>query len=647
MPANYSRNMKKFGRSLRLIVWLGAWMIENASLASSAEPPKIPTDATVPSAVSKALAQSPSQARMESLRAAVLQWATTDPQASLAWVQNFTKDFEQWQLTNAILGAWTQHEPIAAAAYALGLPPEKRRSWESLRQVVMFWSRNDPRATLAWVQKLTSGLEQRDLLNLTVSGWASREPEAAAAFAMAFPGGSQRTMLVQSAVSNWALSDPAAAFAFLHSSPPDSANVELAQEVIRRWGFREPAAALDHLDELPPASNRSVMRSVIVGSWAEKDPAAALQYALTVGDRERDELLYTTARGLAQSFKVDAAAKFASALPEGDFKTRALADLATALGPTKPKEAVALLTQLPPGLAKTSAVEFVALDIGRRDPREAMTLIDNTLPPGEHRDGVRANLIPLWAITDFDGAVAWLRNLASSVGRDRIASRLGEEWAQRDPQGAFAFMQSMSDSAALYGFQEPLAKHWAAADPKAARESVSKLPPGRLRDSWVVRLTSQLVYSNPRDVADLIATLSNTQAQLDAAQSLAFRWTQSDPTAAATWAAALPVGAVRNFVVPRVALTLFETDREAAFRFVRPLPSDFARDDALKHLIVRIEPPELAAEWLPEIRNDQVRNETIISFASAWLQRDRAAAETWLEKQSLSALTLQRIHNAR
>jgi hypothetical protein len=77
------------------------------------------------------------------------------------------------------------------------------------------------------------------------------------------------------------------------------------------------------------------------------------------------------------------------------------------------------------------------------------------------------------------------------------------------------------------------------------------------------------------------------------------------------------------------------------------LPNDFARDDALKDLIVRIESPERAAEWLPEIRNDQVRDETLISVASAWLQRDRPAAETWLEKQSLSATMLQRIHSAR
>ena len=126
--------------------------------------------------ISKALAQPAGQMRMESLRIAVQAWAATDPLAALAWVQNFTNGFEQQQLTNAILVVWTLHEPIAAATYALGLPPEKRARWESLRQVVMFWSRHEPRATLAWVQKLAPGVEQSDLINLTVGGWAPREP---------------------------------------------------------------------------------------------------------------------------------------------------------------------------------------------------------------------------------------------------------------------------------------------------------------------------------------------------------------------------------------------------------------------------------------------------------------------------------------
>lgn len=267
--------MKNIPRSLKLIVWLGVWILGSLTEAGSAEPTKNPAGAEVlPVEVSKALAQPMGRERWRALRAAVQGWAAADSRAALAWAQDSTKGFEQQQLTNAILAVWTRHEPMAAATFALGLPLEKRQSWESLRQVVMLWSRNDPRAALAWAQKLDPGTERNDLIHLSVDGWASREPAAAAAFALAYPPGIDRVILLNTVAKEWLRVDPEPAWKFTKSLPADATTPDTLRQLLDDWGSRDPATALSHAEELPDLIKRSSMQNFLMGLLGAEGPCS-------------------------------------------------------------------------------------------------------------------------------------------------------------------------------------------------------------------------------------------------------------------------------------------------------------------------------------------------------------------------------------
>jgi len=411
--------------------------------------------------VSKALAQPAGQVRLMSLRAAVQAWAATDPRAALAWVQNFTKDFEQWQLTNAILGAWTVHEPVAAATYALGLPQEKRRSWESLRQVVMFWSRNEPRAALAWVQNLQPGSERNDLVNVTVGSWAQREPEAASAFARGYPPGRDRTVLLSIVLDAWTNQDPAAAWTFANTLPPDTFQPSMMQELLGHWGARDPVAALSHVNELSDSSNRPFMQDMLVGQLAAKDLSEGLAYARKLTGAPRDSALYQIAKTLADHDLKTATTVSAEISPgvwqkyAGEMLADAQGKIAIAAAAKNPGEAIKLISQIPKGRQRSNAILFVALEIAKHDPRAAMALAD-AYPEADESEGVRANALPVWAMNDFDAAVTWARQLSLGVSRDRIASRLADQWAERNPSEAFVFMQTLADSNSRNDFQRRL-----------------------------------------------------------------------------------------------------------------------------------------------------------------------------------------------
>lgn len=382
MPANHPRKMNRIGRLLQLVVWLGVWMSQILPVARSAEPVEIPAGAEIlPGEISKALGQPAGQNRQKSLRIAVQAWGATDPRAALTWVQNSTNGFEQWQLTNAILGVWTQHEPTAAATYALGLPPEKRRSWESLRQVVMFWSRKEPQAALAWVQQLDPGIERNDLISLSVAGWAPREPEAASAFALGYPPGRERIMLVNTVAREWLRVDPDSAWKFAMSLPSDAARAALLHELLEYWGSRDPASALSHANELPDPAQRRSMQDWLVGRLAEKDRASALAYARKLTGRERESALYQIANFLADQ-DPNAAAMIAAEIAPGEGQkyvgemlAGGLGKIAIATAAKNPGEAIKLISQIPKGRQRSHAILFVALEIANHDPRAAMALI--------------------------------------------------------------------------------------------------------------------------------------------------------------------------------------------------------------------------------------------------------------------------------
>lgn len=596
---------------------------------------------TPPEAVTKVLAQPASREKTKALREAARQWAASDPRAALAWAQKGTVGFEQQQMTNTILAVWTSKEPAAAATYALGFPPEKRASWESLRQVMNLWGRKEPQAAIAWVQKLDPGNERNDLTNRVVDGWALLEPEAAAAFALSQPPGRERTSLLYTAASGWIYKDPAAAWKFAISLPAETFAPVQMQDLFGTWGQRDPATALAHVNELPDPAKRRSTQDWLVARLAEKDPAAALDHARKLAGAERDSALYQVAKMQANRDPKTAAAIAAEIAPGegqkyvGEMLASGQGEIALSKAATDPAAAIALLDQIPPGRQKNFAIENVALAIARRDPRRGMALVD-TIPDAAEADGVRENLLPIWAMSDFEGAVAWMRQLPAGAARDRIASRLGYQWAKQNPREALEFMPSLADSAARSYFQGQLAEQWLAVDPAGVRAAAIGLAPGKIRDEFIGCLLRRPKGLSQREAVELLPSLSGGDVLPEAVERVVMPWAKSDAPAAAAWAVALPPGPLRYVALPKVVVRLAAADRSAVMGLLRKLPEDDARDLAISYFTRQLsQSPDLADEWIAQIRDEKVRQATVYDFAFEWLRRDRGAAEAWLAKQKI------------
>jgi hypothetical protein len=91
-----------------------------------------------------------------------------------------------------------------------------------------------------------------------------------------------------------------------------------------------------------------------------------------------------------------------------------------------------------------------------------------------------------------------------------------------------------------------------------------------------------------------------------------------------------------------VAQTWAGKDAAAASDWLRTLPADDARARTAEAYVLKAadQHPELAAQWVAFMTNEQKRNQQIEKIGQQWLKKDPAAAQAWLETtRSSSAQT--------
>lgn len=142
-------------------------------------------------------------------------WASSDPQAALAWAQQHDSGpgFSSHFAASGAINGWWQKDPAAAEAYvASHLTTQADRQLASSLASSIFES--DPKHALEWVNSLpdVDARRQADSILVHQLGWT--DPKAAVEWAASLPQ-DVRLSVFNSAVSAWAQNNPAAAAEWL------------------------------------------------------------------------------------------------------------------------------------------------------------------------------------------------------------------------------------------------------------------------------------------------------------------------------------------------------------------------------------------------------------------------------------------------
>jgi hypothetical protein len=289
-------------------------------------------------------------------------------------------------------------------------------------------------------------------------------------------------------------------------------------------------------------------------------------------------------------------------------------------------------------------------------------------------DGGDTELVLLatwWARFDPEAAHRW----TSSDWRAAYGSVLGalfRSWARSEPEKAwnralaltFAGHRELATDAAITGWDESgqpglveFVRALPAGPPQqrvaevlARRRVVSLGAQGALRwveelpdDEFKTVLLTRIASSVAR--ADARAAAAWAEPQIAAAKRptglprrIGTRWIHQDPQATLAWLASLPAGEDRNDGVTESFRDWLKRDPAAARAWIESTEMEAWNEPAFglyARSAIAYEDPLKALQMVARITDQPLRDYLTTVIARAWLERDRDAADAWIQQADL------------
>ncbi|MGJ8695201.1 MAG: hypothetical protein ACSHYF_02710 [Verrucomicrobiaceae bacterium] len=246
------------------------------------------------------------------LFAALSRWATLDPAAAQAWLENYAipSDVSRFYLNAALIRGLARRDPDQALSLLLTQPksPERtgsldfilgawaRQSTASLFQALTQFPKSDPALRLAAFKKALTHLHPDSLAEATsfsanlppeeqqifrqalASKWAQRDPEAALAWAADLTEPNQRALSLAAVTTHWARHDPLAASQWLDQNP-ESPALDLSARAIA-WSTigLDPSRAFAQITKIHSDSLRQQSFEQISRFWIAAQPETARNF---------------------------------------------------------------------------------------------------------------------------------------------------------------------------------------------------------------------------------------------------------------------------------------------------------------------------------------------------------------------------------
>ena len=252
-----------------------------------------------------------------------------------------------------LLGKWTQLDPQGAITFVNSKGREEK--WIGTSAVLQTWTRADAAAAVTWAQ--ANGKDAKDS-----EGGPGGGP----------PGGTSPISIVLSQLAHSDL-DRALSVATTETFDRRSRTLDtLANELVSQRGLDGARTALDGM---AAGSLRDGLTAQLAGKFAEKDAPAAVAWAF--------------------------------ALPEGDAKSRALADTISEWAKKDAAAAGAFMAKLPATAEADRSRESYANAVAQKDPQGALAWA-TTISDKERQQRAVESVARAWVKQDAPAATAWI-----------------------------------------------------------------------------------------------------------------------------------------------------------------------------------------------------------------------------------------------
>ena len=498
--------------------------------------------------------------RRRAFRAALLaEWATTNPQAALAFlsekdsgnVKQFIREWLRVDPQAAISGLLAGDEktrgnlrgvlndiaslaPARLAEVVAALPKSDSR-WDTTAQdAFAIFAQKDAAAARAAAESVTGPLRGQALAGVA-KAWAEKDGPAALGWAQAMPAGEARDAAMKAVLVGWAKTDPIAALEKIDLVPPGGEQGYFASDVgarvLREASARDWDATTTWLREHPGKLGTSSLNGMmgVLSHRLDVDPAGTMRSLAQSGLPMLGQVLGNSLlnEGYGQH---DAIWQWLDQQPENDFTRGARSSLLNAMAWRDPDTALAYLEKIP-----DTADGRELLQNGTRALINGGTQMDRFEDLlGKISPKLRPYLLEAGIGNGHVDPEKWIPRLAelSADQRANAVAPFASSWAANDPQAAIAWASSLTDPAQREQALGSAMTTWATADIYESSQWVNSLSPGKTRDIAAQNLARSLTNSSPEAAWTWALSVQTPENRMNALQLAYMGLTQKDPAMA-------------------------------------------------------------------------------------------------------------------
>jgi hypothetical protein len=321
-------------------------------------------------------------------------------------------------------------------------------------------------------------------------------------------------------------------------------------------------------------------------------------------------------------------------------RNRALLAFIDQLGPGDFEAAVAYFRSL--GITDSRSGEYALLlsAWAKADPLAALTYAKaNT-----NNRFATNTILTSWASIDPEAAIRWAQANHEGDEANPYLAGIIRSLAASDPIRATQLLTGMPRSQERGEALDAMLPHLLTQSADAARTWISGLADESLRDGAMMRSATQLAVTDPAGTAAWLTANPGqaTQSRMDDVYAV---WVGQDQQAALSSITTLSSGENRSNALRGVISNVATTDPREALSMMNRFPNDVT-DQVVQQFVWHSfgSDPSAAVNQIARIADEGQRNQMYSRIIGSWLDRDAAAATTWMQSNQLPASVQEQIN---
>lgn len=312
-------------------------------------------------------------------------------------------------------------------------------------------------------------------------------------------------------------------------------------------------------------------------------------------------------------------------------RNRALLAFINQLGPGDFEEAVAHFRSLGITDSRTGEYALLLTAWGQADPVAALTYAKENTRNGFAQD----TILTAWGSTDPEAAVRWAQANHEGDGPNPFLAGIIRGLVESDPARATELMSGMPRSEERGKALDFVLPHLLREGNQATRDWIASIGDEALKAGAMLRAAPQLALTDPAGTASwLLANPSEaTDRRMDDVYSA---WARQDSQAAQVSLSTLPAGDVRSNALRGIVSSVATEDPRAAVSLMDQYPAD-VNDRVVQNFVWHSfgSDPSIAASQIGRIADVGQRDRMYRRTLEAWIERDPATAQAWIQSNPL------------